>query len=98
MKRNEIIKTLKERETDLRAHGVMRAALFGSVARGEQNAQSDIDILVALDPQVVRTIYDYAGVKSYVEGLFGGSVDVVDFEALKPHVRPSAIADAVYAF
>jgi hypothetical protein len=44
MKRDQIIAKLKEREADLRAHGVKHAALFGSVARDEQNAESDIDI------------------------------------------------------
>jgi predicted nucleotidyltransferase len=53
MKRDEIIKRLKEREADLRAHGVMHAALFGSAARGEQRPDSDIDILVDLDPAIV---------------------------------------------
>lgn len=98
MKRDEIIETLKAREADLRAHGVIHAALFGSVARDEQNAESDIDILVDLDPAIVVTIFDYAGVKDYVASLFRGSVDVIDREALKPRVRPRAAADAIYAF
>ena len=98
MKRDDIIARLKEREADLRAHGVTHAALFGSVARNEQNADSDIDILVELDPAMVATIFDYAGVKDYVASLFQGSVDVIDREALKPRVRPRATADAIYAF
>ena len=98
MKRDEIIEKLKEREADLRAHGVTHAALFGSVARDEQNAESDIDILVDLDPVIVVTIFDYAGVKDYVASLFPGSVDVIDREALKPRIRHRAIADAIYAF
>jgi|SRR5208282_2487277 len=98
MKRDEIIEKLKEREADLRAHGVMHAALFGSVARDEQNAESDIDILVDLDPAIVATIFDYAGLKDYVASLFQGPVDVIDREALKPRVRPRAVVDAVYAF
>jgi predicted nucleotidyltransferase len=92
MKRDEIIETLKEREADLRAHGVTHAAVFGSVARDEQNAESDIDILVDLDPKIVVTMFDYAGLKDYIAGLFEGSVDVVDREALKPRVRPKAAA------
>jgi predicted nucleotidyltransferase len=98
MKCDEILQTLKEREADLRAHGVTHAALFGSVARNEQNADSDIDILVDLDPTLVVTIFDYAGLKDYVASLFSGSVDVIDRQALKPRVRPQAIADAIYAF
>jgi len=98
MNRDEILDTLKARESDLRAHGVKHAALFGSVARGEQRADSDIDILVDLDPAVVVTMFDYAGLKDYVASLFPGSVDVVDREALKPRLRPRAAADAIYAF
>lgn len=98
MRRDEIIQTLQARESDLRAHGVIRAALFGSVARDEQRPDSDIDILVELDPAVVATMFDYAGVKDYVAGLFQGSVDVIDRDALKPRLRPRAAADAIYAF
>jgi predicted nucleotidyltransferase len=42
--RDEIIARLKEREADLRAQGVAHAALFGSVARGDDRLDSDIDI------------------------------------------------------
>jgi predicted nucleotidyltransferase len=98
MKRDEIIRTLKEREADLRAHGVVHAALFGSVARDEQRRDSDIDILVDLDPAIVATMFDYAGLKDFVAGLFQGPVDVIDREALKPRLRPRAAADAIYAF
>lgn len=98
MKRDEIIKTLKERQADLRAHGVTHAAVFGSIARDEQRPDSDIDILVDVDPAVVATMFDYAGLKDYVASLFPGPVDVIDREALKPRLRPRAAADAIYAF
>jgi Nucleotidyltransferase domain len=43
---------------------VRRAAVFGSVARGNNGADSDIDILVEIDPDAHLTVYDYAGLKS----------------------------------
>ncbi len=98
MKRDEIIEKLKEREAYLRAQGVAHAALFGSVARGDDRPDSDIDILVDLDPSIVVTIFDYAGVKDFIAGMFERPVDVVSRESLKPRVRPKAIADAIYAF
>jgi predicted nucleotidyltransferase len=98
MKRDEIIEKLKEREADLRAQGVTHAALFGSVARGEQRSDSDIDIMVDLDPAIVVTIFDYAGVKDFISDMFDSPVDVVSREGLKPLVRPWATADAIYAF
>ena len=98
MKRDEIVSTLKAREADLRAQGVTHAAVFGSVARNEQGPESDIDIVVDLDPSVVVTMFDYAGVKDYVASLFQQSVDVIDRDALKPRFRPRVSADAIYAF
>ena len=98
MNRDDVIRTLQQRESDLRARGVTHAAVFGSVARDEQRPDSDIDILVDLDPDVVVTMFDYAGLKAYVASLFRGPVDVIDREALKPRLRPSVIADAIHAF
>jgi predicted nucleotidyltransferase len=98
MTKQDILDRLRENELALRERGVTRAALFGSVARNEQNAESDIDILVDLDPAIVATMFDYAGVKDYIAGLFEESVDVIDREALRPRVRPRAAADAIYAF
>jgi predicted nucleotidyltransferase len=98
VKRDEIIRTLKEREADLRAHGVTHAALFGSVARDEQRPDSDIDIMIDIDPSADMSVYDYVGLKRYIASLFDGPVDVIDREGLKPYVRPPAEGDAVYAF
>ena len=98
MNRYATLAKLKNAEAALRARGVRHAALFGSLVRGEAEPTSDIDILVDLDPAIVRTMFDYAGVKDLISDLFDVPVDVVDREGLKPHVRPSATAEAVYAF
>jgi hypothetical protein len=98
MKRDEIIEKLRAREADLRAQGVAHAALFGSLAHGDDSPDSDIDILVDLDPTIVVTIFDYAGVKEFIADMFDRPVDVVSRESLKPRVRPKATADAIYAF
>ena len=98
MNRQDILDRLRKNERALRERGVMHAALFGSAARGEQRQNSDIDILVDLDPDIVVTIFDYAGVKEYISGMFDAPVDVVSREGLKPQVRPRATADAIYAF
>jgi predicted nucleotidyltransferase len=98
MTRDEIIERLKEREAELRAQGVAHAALFGSIARGDDLPESDIDILVDLDPEIVVTVFDYAGVKDFIAGMFDRRVDVVSRESLKPRLRPKATADAIYAF
>jgi hypothetical protein len=98
MTKQDVLDRLRENELALRERGVTHAALFGSVARNEQNANSDIDILVDLDPAIVATMFDYAGVNDYIAGLFEESVDVVGRKALRPRFRPRAAADAIYAF
>src|SRR5947209_7330964 len=99
MKSREAIAILVANREALHARGVRHAALFGSVARGQAREDSDLDILVELDPDAKIDIFDYAGIRRYIAELFAtDSVDVVDRAALKPHVRPSAESDAIYAF
>lgn len=98
MSRDEIITRLRENETALRKRGVVHAALFGSRARGDHTPQSDTDIMIELNPEATITIFDYAGLKQYIADLFDGHVDVVNREGLKPHVKPAATTDAIYAF
>lgn len=98
MNRTEALETLRRSEGNLRARGVRRAAVFGSVARGNNGPGSDVDIMVEIDPAARLTVYDYADLKEYIAGLFSEPVDVVNRSGLKPYVRPAATADAVYAF
>ena len=98
MNSQEALETLRRSEHALRARGVRRAALFGSVARGENRPGSDIDIMVEIDPEAHITVYDYVGLKEYIAGLFDNPVDVVNRDGLKLYVRPTAITDAIYAF
>jgi predicted nucleotidyltransferase len=98
MNRQEILSRLRENETALRARGVSHAALFGSRARGDNRPDSDIDIMVEVDPEALVGVWGYVGLKEYISALFDGPVDVVDREALKSYVAPAATADAIYAF
>jgi uncharacterized protein len=98
MTTQEILDRLRDNERALRERGVTHAALFGSRSRGDNRPDSDIDIMIDLSPDAVQDAYAYVGLKNYFADLFTGAVDVVDREALKPHVRPAATANAVYVF
>jgi predicted nucleotidyltransferase len=73
-------------------------ALFGSRARGDNRPDSDIDLMIEVDPGHVIGVYEYVALKDYIAELFDGPVDAVSRDGLKPYVRPRALADTVYAF
>jgi predicted nucleotidyltransferase len=98
MNSSEALETLRRSEQALRGRGVKHAALFGSVARGDNRSDSDIDIMIEIDPDARVTVFDYVDIKEYIAKLFDQRVDVVNREGLKPYVRPAVTADVIYAF
>ncbi|HEY7245928.1 MAG TPA: nucleotidyltransferase family protein [Xanthobacteraceae bacterium] len=98
MNSQEAVAILRRHQDDLQARGVLHAALFGSLARGEARPNSDVDIMVDLDPSARLDLFGYVRLTRYMAELFSTPVDVVIREALKPHVRPSAEKEAVHAF
>ena len=98
MNRDEVIATLRAHERELRDRGVMRAALFGSVARNQARPASDIDIVIELEPDAPVGLFEYVGITQYLADLFPNRVDVANRNSLKAFVRRGAERDAVYAF
>lgn len=94
----EVLHTLRTHEDELRRMGVSHAAVFGSVARGEARADSDVDVLVELDRERPMGIFEYARVKLYINELLSGVGDVVNRRTLKPLLRDATLRDAVHAF
>jgi predicted nucleotidyltransferase len=75
-----------------RRHGVDRIRVFGSIARGEDRIDSDVDLLVDLDPD--RTLLDLIGFRQDAERILGARVDVAAPRFMKPRVRSRALRDA----
>ena len=75
------------------AHGVRRIRLFGSVIRGEETPESDLDFLVKFEPE--RSLLDHVGLKQDLEDLFGRSVDVVTETGLHWYIRDRVRREAV---
>ncbi len=98
MKRDEVIFVLQSHRPELERLGVRRAALFGSVARDAQRPDSDIDILVDLDPEARLGVFEYVGIVEFIQSLFSVPVDVANSVNLKSFVRPTIEREAVYAF
>ncbi len=75
------------------AHGASRVRLFGSVARQESRSDSDIDLLVELQPG--RGLLDLIAIKQELEDLLGQTVDVVTEAAVSPYFREQVLSEAV---
>jgi predicted nucleotidyltransferase len=95
---SDVLQTLRTHQSELRLLGVSHAAVFGSVARGEASADSDIDVLVELDEDRSMGIFEYARLKIYVNELLDGAGDVVNRRTLKPLLRDNILRDAIHAF
>jgi predicted nucleotidyltransferase len=98
MSLQDVLSVLRANEAMLRARGVMHAAVFGSVARGETHSRSDVDILVDLEPGKPSGVFEYVRLKHDVAALFGRKVDLIERTALKPHARKAALKEVVDAF
>ena len=94
----DILQTLQTHQAELHRRGVRHAAVFGSVARGEGRTDSDIDVLVDLDPDHPMGVFEYARLKLYVGQLLGPTTDVVNRKTLKPLLRDRILREAVNAF
>jgi predicted nucleotidyltransferase len=71
MTREEIIAKLKETEPALKAEGVTSLAIFGSRSRGDQRTDSDLDVLVEIDPDTKFSLLDLVGVQHIVRDATG---------------------------
>lgn len=73
--------------------GAKRAGLFGSAARGELTSDSDIDVLIDLPTKT--TLLDFIALKMRLEEALGRSVDLVEYDALKPRMKDRILKDEI---
>lgn len=94
MRRHRVLTLLDDHRQELQALGVRSLRLFGSVARDEAAADSDVDLLV--DFKEVPTFSGYMRLRIFLEDLLGSRVDLVTESGLRKRVRPYVEQDALH--
>jgi len=94
METEEVLMKLRELKALLaERYKVKEISLFGSFVRGEQDTNSDIDILAEFDSEA--DLFDWVGLASYLEEIFQRPVDVISKKALREELRESVLGDAI---
>lgn len=91
--REDVLKLIEQNQTALRKLGVRRLGLFGSCARGEATAGSDLDFVVEFSE---KSFDAYMDLKSFLETLFRSRVDLVTMSSIKPRLLPIIQRETVY--
>src|SRR5438034_5720017 len=98
MNRNEAIAKLKSCADAVKARGATSLYLFGSAARDEATAESDLDLFVDYDPQRKFSLVDLVGIKHFLEDSLGVAVDVTTRDSLHPKLRQDIEKSALRVF
>ncbi len=94
MTRNELLAQLGDHKETWAAMGVRSLAVFGSVARGKEGPDSDVDLLVEFSRPV--GLFEFVRLKNRLEQLLGCDVDLVTPDALRASMKQQILEEAVY--
>lgn len=98
MNKESVIETLRRHEPELRAAGIVHLRLFGSVARGEESAEWNIDLMADLDRSMRLSLVSMVHLENRLSDLLGVRVDLAPAGSMKDTVRARAVREAIYAF
>ena len=93
--KTHVLARVAEHQQQLRRFGVKRLGVFGSFVRNEQDATSDVDVLVEFEPGR-KTFDNFMHVAFFLEDLLGRRVDLLTPEALSPHLGPRILREVEY--
>lgn len=93
-----VIATLRAHEAELRQAGIRRLALFGSVARGEAEADSDVDLVAEFDPAASMDLIRLVGLERRIGETLGRPVEILAEPVENPRLRATVERDRLVAF
>ncbi len=98
MDRSTVLAKLRENEPELKAAGITRLSLFGSVARGDASSESDVDLMAEFDPAKQFSLLEMVGLENRLADILGVRVELTPARALKDRIRERVTREAVLAF
>lgn len=98
MDREHILAILRTHAPELNAAGLVHLRVFGSVARGEASAGSDVDLLADFEPSKRVTLVTVGRLESWLSDLLDAPVDISSAAWMRDHVRDRALKEAVLVF
>ena len=97
MTRENALKCLAANKDKLKDFAVARLAIFGSVARDQARADSDIDILVEYEPDARVGLFAFVRLQRFLSELLGARVDLATPAALRPEMKDQILREAIRA-
>jgi hypothetical protein len=98
MNKVEAITKLRRQADAVKALGATSLYVFGSIARDEGDASSDLDLFIDYDPQSRFNAFDLVGIKQLLEQELGVEVDITTRDSLHPMLRVDIENSAVRVF
>jgi uncharacterized protein len=98
MTRDEIITRIRSSVPALRAEGVTRLAIFGSRSRGDARVDSDLDLLIEVDPNAKFSLLDLIGVEHIIEDATGLRAQATMRRSLEPRMAERIADDIIEVF
>jgi predicted nucleotidyltransferase len=95
MRRDEVIARIRKHAEAIRAEGATALFLFGSAARDDMGAASDVDVFVECDPNRSVSLLHIIGIKHIIEDDLGRPVDITTKDSLHPRLRERILMEAV---
>ena len=93
--RTDLVARLRAHADEIRGQGIVSLAIFGSRARGDERPDSDLDVLVAYEPERPFTLYDLVRIERLLEDLTGLDVHVSTRDGFRPHRLSRVLKDAI---
>jgi predicted nucleotidyltransferase len=95
---SDVLAILRSRKDELVGRGVVHLWVFGSVARGEEREDSDVDLAVEISPEANMSLTGFARLRLDLTDILGRTADLVEWRLLADKALPSARRDAVHVF